>query len=326
MILWKYLARAFIAFLTAVLALTSMPASAKDDYPSKHINMLFGWGPGGFESSIRLLSDLMSQKLGQPIVFMSKPGGSGVIAARQLFSAKPDGYTIGQMDTSTYLLKPHTMSVPFDPVRDTQDICGVYKYVHGYAVKADSPWKTHQDVIEWSKKNPGKFRYAVSGSGTAQHLAMKWISTKENVEWIEVPYKSGGEGALAVLGGHVEAVASGAMDIVNLARAGELRLILGLNDNRWEDFPDVPNMAELGYGFYAQTYISLSAPQGLPDSVASILEAACKEAVQDPSFIRLAQENYFLVSYMSGKEFTSMWHSLIDNSKDAVIAAGLEKK
>ncbi len=326
MILRKYVARTSAAVLATVCALACIPASAQDNYPSKPINMVFGWGPGGFETSIRVLSDIMSEKLGQPLIFTSKAGGSGVIGARYLFGAKPDGYTIGQMDTSTYLLKPHTMDVGFDPVKDTRDICGIYKYVHGYAVKADSPWKTHQDVIEWSRKNPGKFRYAVSGSGTAQHLAMKWISNKDQVEWSEVPYKSGGEGALAVLGGHVEAVASGAMDIVNLARSGELRLILGLGDSRWEAFPDVPNMAELGYGYYAQTYISVSAPKGLPDPIAAKLEAACKAAVEDPTFVRIARENYFLVSYMPGKEFTEMWHSLIDSSKQAVIAAGLQKK
>src|SRR5690606_22576584 len=192
---------------------------------------LFGWGPGGFANTMRVFTRLMEQKLGQPVVFEAKPGSSGLVAARKLFKSTPDGYTLGEMDTPTYLVKPHLMSVPFDPLNDTLDVCGIFKYVHGYAVRADSQWKTHQDVIEWSKKNPGKFRYAVSGVGTGQHLAMEWISNRDGTKWSMVPFKSGGEAALAVLGGHVDAVASGAMDIIPHLRSGKLRLILGLNDN-----------------------------------------------------------------------------------------------
>lgn len=316
-----------LAAATAVTAsLFSLAAIGQESYPSRPITFVFSWGAGGFENSMRVLTKIMEKKLGQPIVFETKSGSSGLIGARYLFKSSPDGYTIGEMDTPTYVVKPYTMDVPFDPVNETLDICGLFKYVHGYAVKADAPWKSHREVIEWSRKNPGKFRYAVSGLGTGQHLAMEWISNKEGAKWSMVPFKSGGEAALAALGGHVDAVASGAMDILPHVRSGQMRLMLGLNDNRWADYPDIPNMSELGYGYFAQTYISLSAPKGLPTPIATKLEAICREAVEDPAFVKVSKDSYFLVSYMPGKEYTKMWRSQMEASQAAVKAAGLAKK
>jgi tripartite-type tricarboxylate transporter receptor subunit TctC len=318
-------ARLLTIVLGLAVAAPSVASAADDSYPNRPISFIFSWGPGGFENAMRVLTKIMEQRLGQPIVFETKSGSSGLIGARHLFKSEPDGYTIGEMDTPTYVVKPFTMDVPFDPAKDSRDICGLFKYVHGYAVRADAPWKSHKEVIEWSRKNPGKFRYAVSGLGTGQHLAMEWISNKEGAKWSMVPFKSGGEAALAALGGHVDAVASGAMDILPLVKAGKMRLMLGLNDNRWADYPDVPNMSELGYGYFAQTYISLSAPKGLPDAIASKLQSACRTAVEDPAFQKVAKDSYFVVSYMHGAEYRQMWLSQVEASKAAVKAAGLAK-
>jgi len=317
--LWRFIGAAAACFVP-------FAGMAQESYPNRPITFVFSWGPGGFENSMRVLTRIMEKKLGKPIVFETKSGGSGLIGARYLFTAPPDGYTIGEMDTPTYVVKPNTMDMPFDPVKDTQDICGLFKYVHGYAVRADSPWKTHKEVVEWSKKNPGKFRYAVAGVGTGQHLAMEWMSSKDGAKWSMVPFKSGGEAALAALGGHVDAVASGAMDILPHVQSGKMRLMLGLNDNRWTDYPDVPNMSELGYGYFAQTYISLSAPKGLPAPVSSKLEAVCREAIEDPAFVKVSKDSYFVVSFMPGQEYTKMWRGQMAATQAAVKAAGLAKK
>jgi tripartite-type tricarboxylate transporter receptor subunit TctC len=323
---FKNLVRLFVVVNLCLMVVFKGYGSAEEAYPDRPVTMIVSWGPGMFDTMIRVLCKAAEKKLGQPIIVENKPGASGIIGTNYVIKSTPDGYTIGETDTAGYISKPYIMNVPYDPFRDLTDICGVFKYIHGYAVKTESPWKTHEEVIAYSKKNPGKFKYGVSGLGTMTHLPMAWISMKEGAHWTAVPFKSGGEAAMACLGGHTDAFSAGSMDIMPLVKAGKMRLMLGLNDFRWPEFPDVPNMAEKGYGFSALTIIGIAGPRGIPEPIVKKLEHVFKEAVEDSSFVEVIKKSYLIRSFMSGKEFTEHNKSRENQTRDLIKTLGLLKK
>jgi tripartite-type tricarboxylate transporter receptor subunit TctC len=299
---------------------------SQENYPDRPITMVIPFSPGMYDTVNRVLCKAAEKELGQPIIVENKPGSIGVVGMSYVFRSTPDGYTLCPVATGTYIQYPFMMDVPYDPFKDITDICGVFKFSQGLAVKSDSPWKTFEDLIAYAKKNPGKFTYASSGIGGTQHIAMEWIAKKEGIRWRMVPFKSGGDAAMAALGGHTDGFVAGGGDIIPLVKAGKMRFLLGLNDFRWPDFPDVPNMAEKGYGFFALTYIGIAGPKGIPDAIRQKLENVFKVAVKDPTFLKVLKQNGLLPQFMSGEEFTEHWKSRYDEMKKLIMGLGLFKK
>jgi len=195
------------------------------------------------------------------------------------------------------------------------------------AVGAQTPWKTFDELIAWAKKNPGQFRYAVSGPGVAMHIAMEQIAMQEGIEWTAVPYRGGGADAVAAaLGGHTEGVAQSPLETGPHIKAGKLRPLLVLTDNRVPDMPDVPTILEKGYKFTATTYMSVFAPKGLPEPIRQKLESVLKRAMADAAYIEAAKTFQLEPAFMSGAAYTQYWRPKYDEMGTIVRKLGLEAK
>ena len=238
----------FVIFSTTTLFVRN--GLSKESYPDRPITMVVPWSPGMFDTILRILSKAAEKELGQPIIIENKPGATGVVGSNHVFKSAPDGYALVYISTHIYVQNAHMMNMPYDVFKDTTDICGIFKHSQGFAVKTDAPWKTFEDVITYAKKNPGKFSYATSGKGGSTHVAFEYIAMKEGIKWKMLPFGSGGEATMAALGGHTDGVVVGSFDIIPFVRAGKLRFLLGLNDFRLHDFPDVPQMSEKGIWFF----------------------------------------------------------------------------
>jgi tripartite-type tricarboxylate transporter receptor subunit TctC len=126
----------------------------------------------------------------------------------------------------------------------------------GVVVKADSPYKTFKDLIEYARKNPGKVNYATSGAGSPMHMAMEFVADKEKIKWVHVPYAGGAPGLAAVLGGHVTAM-SDSTEWLPHVKEGSLRLLVTHGEKRMKSFPNVPTLRDLGYDFINETVFML---------------------------------------------------------------------
>ncbi len=320
----------FVVFVWLLVSVISFSDNglAQESFPSRPITLIIDQGPGGQNDvTARAISKIAEKELGQPIVCENKPGGGMILARNTIVKAKPDGYTIGVSGTSTNINRPHMEALPFDVLTDQTDIAVYLKYSVALCVKADSPWKTIDDVIAYARKNPGKFTYGTAGAGTSQHIVMERIAKKEGIKWSMVPFKSGSLPVLACLGGHVNAVAQGPVDLIPQIEAGKLRLILALNDTRWEIAPNIPSSMER-YGFYAFNFKSIIGPKGMPEPIVEKIENAYKKAATDPSFVELCKtikaENYF----MSGKDYSKLWRSHYKIMGEIIrdMGLGYEKK
>jgi len=310
-------------FITCFLATSGL---SQEPYPVRSITMVCWSTAGMMDTVTRVICKVAEKELGQPIIVENKPGAAGAIGKNYVLKSKPDGYTLGVTTTGTYLVIPHMRKLPFDVLTDVTDIIAICKYNFGLAVQSDAPWKTYEDIIEYAKKNPGKFTYACAGVGVTQHICMERIAMKEGIKWTQVPFKSGGESVMACLGGHTNAVVQGSIDVLPHIKAGKLKMLLALNDKRWPDAPDVPHILEKGYDFYALSYISFYGPAGISEAIRQKMEDVFKKAMKDPSFIDVMKQFQVEASYLSGKDYSTHWRSRYEEMGKVIKAIGLVEK
>ncbi|MDO8957542.1 MAG: tripartite tricarboxylate transporter substrate binding protein [Deltaproteobacteria bacterium] len=279
------------AFLGLIIGMQAIPGfvSAQEKYPTKPINFIIGFPAGGTtDVCARPLVSAASKILGQPIVIINKPGGASAVAVATLKLEKPDGYTIGIVGSGA-VLSQHMRKVPYDTAKDFTPIMQYAVYLYGLVVRADSPWNTFKEFIDYAKTNPGKIRYSTAGPGSPQHLVMERLAIKEQVKWTHIPFEGGAPAVSALLGGHVEA-SSQTTEWKKYVEAGRLRLLAVYGEKRMIDFPAVSTLLELGFDIVAPSLICIAGPKGLSPQVVETLHGAFKRAMEDPDFIRVSRQ------------------------------------
>ncbi len=273
-------------FFTQVIAGS---VSAQEKYPTKPISFVIGYPAGGTtDLCARPLVVAAGKILGQPIVVLNKPGGGSAVAVASIKLEKPDGYTIGILPSGA-VLSQHMRNVPYDSATDFTPIMQYAVYLYGLVVKADAPWKTFKDFMDYAKANPGKIRYSTAGAGTPQHLVMERLALKEKIKWTHIPFQGGGPAITALLGGHVEA-SSQTTEWKPHVEGGRLKLLVVYGETRMQDFPNVPTLLESGYDIIAPSLISIIGPKGLSRQVVDTLHGAFKKAMEDPDFIKVSRQ------------------------------------
>lgn len=291
-----------------VVAFTPVLSSAQQ-YPTKPINMLVTFAPGGtLDSSVRLISLKAEKFLGQPFVITNNGGGAGSVALGIVKTQKADGYNITACTSTGLIRLPQFRTLPYSH-EDFVPIMHFAGVQTGVVVKSDSPYKTFKDLIEFARKNPGKVTYATSGVGTPMHLAMEFVGRQEKIQWTHVPYPGGAPGVSAVLGGHVTAQ-SDSTEWLPHVKEGSLRLLVSHGEARMKSFPNVPTLRDLGYDFINETVFMFAAPKGTPPAVVQKLDESFHKAMQDPEFVDLITKMEFILSYRNSAD-TNRY--LVDN-------------
>ena len=315
------------AMLIAVMSLAS-PATAfsQDNYPNRPITIVVGWtAGGGADTMTRLLARVSSKELGQPIVVQNKPGGASQLAATAVVNAQPDGYTLGLGSASFFLIAPNIRKLPFDPIRDGVQIVGFYTTHYGLVVSADAPWKNWNEFKEYAKQNPGKISYGTAGIGTMQHLVFERMARKDGISWVHVPFKGASDTIASLLGGHINAAIQGPTDVGPLIQTGKLRMLLVLNDQRWEMAPDIPQILEVGYDFSSFNVGSIWGPKGLSESIRSKLETAMSKAIKSPEFIEGVKKLRQPWFHIGGREYTRILTERFEGYKQIVKDLNLQE-
>lgn len=288
-----------VSFALIVVGLCAPWAAAA--YPEKSITMYCVFSPGGsMDASARALATEAEKILGQPIVIVTKDGGGGTVGLSVLATDKPDGYTLAAATSSQIMRHPLDRKVTYKPLASFTPIYVYALPPTGLMVMPDSPFKTLKDLVEHARKNPGQVKYATAGVGTPMHLIMELIARKEKIRWVHVPYKGTAPANTALLGGHVDAVSSGD---VNMAISGQLRPLLMYTKDRYNRFPDVPTSVELGYGYYNDTLFSVFGPAGMDPAVVKKLEDAFEKALDGPAWAKVVEAFGLMTFKMKSEEY-----------------------
>lgn len=287
-----------VAGLAANLGLTGV-ASAQ--YPDKPVTMIIPWAAGGStDQTARVLAKAAETHLGQPIVIINRPGASTTIGMAELAKATPDGYTIGTLSSTGYLVALQGRQLPFDPIEGFSYISYYGDNLIGVAVLDKAPWKSLAELIDDGKKNPGKAKYGTAGVGTTQHLTTEALQKSSGAKFVHVPQNGSAASMPALLGGHVDFV----MEVSVWApfiESKQARLLVVTTPKRSKVYPDVPTMTELGYKSLRSVQ-AIIGPAGMPEPVRAKLEGAFRKALSDKSFQETMQRLAMEVTDLPGAE------------------------
>jgi len=284
-------------FLTMIIP----TLSAAQEFPTKPINILVGFAPGGaVDPTIRMLASKTEKFLGQPFVITNNGGGGGMVALSIVAKEKADGYHIVGCTSTGLVWVPQFQTVPYK----LDDFVFIMHYgapQTGLSVRSDSPWKTLKDFVEYARNNPWKVTYSTTGIGTPMHLAMEFIAKQEGLQWTHIPYKGNGPALTALLGGHVTAQSGGPEAIPHI-RAGTIRLLATHGERRMKIFPQVPTFRELGYDFINETVFMFATPKGTPSAIIEKLDKAFRKAMEDPEFVQMMENMEMEITYRNAAD------------------------
>ena len=195
-------------FLSILLISLMANLSFADDYPSKPIQLLVPFAPGGTTDIVaRVVSEPLTKILGQPVLVVNRPGGGGVVGANEVAKANPDGYILGIGTVSTTAANPAiNPKTPYNPISDFSPITNIAATPNIIAVHPSFPAKDYKGFIAELKKNPTKYSYASSGTGGIGHLQMELFKSIEKVSITHIPYKGAGPALNDVVAGQVPVI------------------------------------------------------------------------------------------------------------------------
>ncbi|MGA7790643.1 MAG: tripartite tricarboxylate transporter substrate binding protein [Xanthobacteraceae bacterium] len=255
------------------------------DYPTRPVTIIVPAAAGSpSDFPARLASQVLPQRLGQPVVVEYRPGAAGAIGARAAAAAAPDGYTLFIGNSSTLAAIPAVSAhAGYDPVKDFTPIVEIMRSFQILVVDPSSPWKTVGDLVAYAKANPGKLNCGNTGTGGLPDLAAQLFMLRTGTKMTGVSFRGGNQSVTAIMGHVIDLTFETGASIAPLIRAGKLRALAVQNDVRSPLFLDVPTMAEAGVAdCLAQTFFGLVGPAGTSPAIVTRINAAINAGMQTP--------------------------------------------
>ncbi len=284
---------------------TKPAQSAAAQYPGgKPIEMtaLFGAASASTQTA-RVLADGMAKVLGAPVPILDKPGAGGAVGYMYLSQQKPDGHSI-VWSSNSISTTFHSGQLPFD-YKNFEHVARVTVENPALAVKADAPWKTLKEVIEYAKANPDKVRVGNSGQGSQTHIASVALFASAGAKIIPV-HRTGGQATADLLAGRIEVAVQFPQALVPHVKSGDLRVLALLGNIPDPAFPQVKSAKQQGYNIDMALWRGISVPKGTPKAVIAKLQDAVKKAVESPEFKDAGQKIGFTPAYQPSDAFTKM--------------------
>ena len=313
-----------VSTLSAALLAPRQVAAQPRWKPERPIVIYNPFAAGGItDLHLRFLADKVGKTLGQSVLVEVKAGAAGTLAPAALLTAKPDGHALACM-AITSLRYPHYQSVPWNPLKDFSYITGLSSYTMGVVVRADSPWKTVEDLIAAGKKDPEKYTYGTSGIGGTGQLLMIEVDQITGAKFTHVPFKGGAEWMQALMGGHVDFL-SDASQWAPFVDSGQCRLLAVATERRIPKFPNAPTLLERGIKAIGHSPYGLVGPKDLPAPIVQSIFDAFEESVNDPALLALLDRYVQIPWRRNPAQYRAFAEEYFTSVKPLLVKAGLSK-
>jgi tripartite-type tricarboxylate transporter receptor subunit TctC len=272
-----------LAILSLTLAQGGASAQADGDFPNRPVRMIAAAAPGGNPDVMaRLLSQKLTGVFGKPFVVENVPGAGGVVAAKMVAAAPPDGHMLMLGDSGAMainvVLNP---DLGYDPLKDFTPITGLVSVPTVLVVHPSVPAHTLQEFIALARSKPGQLAYGSAGPGSIHHLTMAIFAAQTGIDLLHVPYRGGTALVGGLIKGEVQAGWSGIPNVLPLIEAGALRVLCISTRERSKSVADVPTATELGIsGFDYATMMGLQTSAGASPSLVARLQGAVATALR----------------------------------------------
>lgn len=319
----------------ALLGAAALPAFAQGTgthYPGQQvIRLVVGYAPGGPTDILaRLLAPELAAVLGQQVVVDNKAGASGNIGSREVFQARPDGYTL-LMGDLTLATNPSLMrAMPFDPFKDLKAVAPLATAPLALVVHPGVPARTLGELIEHARANPGKLSNGTAGSGNLTHLAGEVLKIATGVKIQQIPYRGSGPALADLMGGQISMVITGLSSTASLIADGRVRPLAITGMARSPLLPAVPTFSEamgrplpeLNLG----SWWGLFAPAGTPDSIVAQINGAVQKVLGQPAFRQRLTEMNIVADPGLPAVMTARLRSEHDDWARVILQAGIERQ
>jgi tripartite-type tricarboxylate transporter receptor subunit TctC len=297
---------------------------AAAQYPDRTVTMVVPFPPGGVADTVaRPVAEALGKELKQTVVIENKAGAGGALGMGQVARAAPDGYTVLMALSSISVLpeadklfgrKPVFMLNQFKPIaRFTADPTV-------FVVRADAPWKTLAEFLADAKRRPGALNYGSSGNYGTMHVPMEMLKADAGFRMVHIPFTGAGPAVVALLGGQVDAIASGPASVAQHIRSGRLRALAHWGERPLLALPEVPSLTSLGHRVKFAQWSGLFVPAGTPDDVVAKLRAAARKVADDPQVQQTIRNAGSPIEYLDAPEFQSYW------DQDAAVMADVVQR
>lgn len=301
-----------ILVLMALLGISAGGVAAQEAYPNRALTLVAPFPPGGVaDLTARPVAAALEKILKTPVAVVNKTGAAGAVGMQYVATSKPDGYTL-LLALSSISIIPEADKLFGRPPAFTVDQFEPIALISAdptiLVVRTESPWKTAQEFIEDARKRPDQISYSSSGIYGTLHMAMELLQQAAGIKLRHVPFPGGGPAVTALLGGHVDALASGPSVVLPHIKAGKLRALVGWGDQRIAALPEVPTFKELGYpGAEFYIWAGLFAPRGTPEPVLVKLRESMRAVVADPDFKAAMTKLETPITFKQGAEFRTFF-------------------
>jgi tripartite-type tricarboxylate transporter receptor subunit TctC len=276
--------RRFLHLAAGAAALPALSRIARaQTYPSRPVRWVVPFPPGGVTDIVaRLISQWLSERLGQPFVIENRPGAGGNIGAEAVVKAAPDGYTLYLSSSPNAISATLYDNLNFNFIRDIAPVASISISPLVMEVNPSVPAKTVPEFVAYAKANSGKLNMASNGNGTTSHLAGELFKMMTGINMLHVPYRGAAPALTDLIGGQVQVMFDVMASSIEHIRAGKLRALAVTTATRSEALPDVPNVGEFLPGFEASAWQGVGVPKNTPTEIVDRLNKEINAALSDP--------------------------------------------
>lgn len=315
----------FAKHLAIAAAAFSMTLGAQAaDYPTRQVELVVPYAAGGGTDLVaRAYGEAMKKHFPQSIGVTNKTGGGGALGLTDIVRARPDGYKIGLVTVEATTL-PALGMVQFTAA-DFKPIARLNAEPSAITVKADAPWNTVEEFLDYAKKNPGKVRIGNSGTGAIWHLAAAALEDKTGAKFNHIPFDGAAPAMTSLLGGHIEAVTVSPAEVSPHVAAGALKILAVMSDKRVKAFDKVPTLKERNIDLSIATWRGVAVPKNTPKNVVDALTVATQKAAAEPTFIATLEKLNLTPAYQSSADFEKTMQHDAAYFKTLIEKLGLKK-
>jgi tripartite-type tricarboxylate transporter receptor subunit TctC len=319
---------AVAAPLVAAVAFVSGSFAQPHAWPQQPIKVVVGLTAGGLTDTVtRIITQPLSERLGQPFVVENRPGAWGTIATEAVARSPADGYTLVMGNAPQMVILPAMQVTRYDPAKDFAPISIVGSNSFVLCVNPKLPVHTLAEFIAYVRERPGQLSFGSGGIGNGTHLSMAYFLKLAGLDMIHVPYKGGAPAMADLIAGHVVANVSSSSDALPQVKAGTVRAIAVSSGERVPKIPDVPTFSELGYPqLKIVTWNGLMAPAQTPKEIVNRVAAEVARAVKEPAVIEHMGNQGIDPIGNTPDEFAAAIKADVALWTEAVNAAGVREK
>jgi tripartite-type tricarboxylate transporter receptor subunit TctC len=320
---------AWLVGVAAALAVwTAASTAAQPLYPARPVRIIVPYGPGGVaDTTMRIVADKLTQKLGQQFIVDNRPGAGGIVAAKAVAGAPPDGYMLHLTGNGTAISTALFRQLPYDVLRDFTPITITAWFDLIIATKADGPLQTVGDILKAARDNPGKLNFGTIAPGSTQNLSAELFKSMAGIDVAMVTYRTTPELVTALMRGDVQVGFDYYAGLIAAVSARQLKAVATTGGKRTPALPAVPTVGESGLPDYVvESWNALSGPGGMPDDIVRFLNRAVNDVLNLPEVKEKAMLNGMEARGTTPEEMRARMKADIAKWAAVIEKAGIERQ